>query len=715
MEDFREEEVLGKAYDSRLMRRLMGYARPFWLSIALAIVLLVGVTVAEVARPYVAKLAIDDHLAALDQPMRAYAPGEVPEGSRYQVRHGELVFVREPTLPPNAPPAPRYQLLVIEEEPYLVRGVIYESREATPAPDAYRVEPAAGGWRITVGDRAFLAERLTAEEFSAFRAPDRQGVLRLALLFFAVVLGGFLLNYGQTLLMQFTGQRIIYHIREELFSHLERMSLAFFDRHPVGRLVTRTTNDIETLNEMYTSVLINLFRDLFLLAWTLAIMLILDWRLTLVVLAVMPFMIWATVVYRDRARQAYRDVRVKLARINASLNENINGMRIVQIFRREGKQWEEFDAVNRDYLQAGLRQLRIFAIFRPSIDLLSSLALALLLWYGTGGVLRELVGIGTLVAFVDYTRQLFRPVNELSEKFDILQSAMASSERVFRLMDEEPEIQDPPDPKPLPRPRGKVEFDRVWFAYNPGEWVLRDVSFTIEPGETVALVGHTGAGKSSILSLLMRFYDVQKGEIRVDGVNVKEVRQAELRQRIAIVLQDVFLFSGDIKGNIRLHNERVDEERVREVARYVNADGFIRQLPGGYDEPVVERGATLSAGQRQLLAFARALAFDPAILVLDEATANIDTETELLIQDALTRLTRNRTTIIVAHRLSTIQHADKIIVLHKGKVREIGSHQELLARKGLYYNLYLLQYAENGNGGSDLGHPVTDETASGLD
>jgi ABC-type multidrug transport system fused ATPase/permease subunit len=412
-------------------------------------------------------------------------------------------------------------------------------------------------------------------------------------------------------------------------------------------------------------------------------------------MATLPLIALVTVVFRVKARDAYRRVRAALARINAFMAESISGMRVVQIYNREKKKSDEFAEVNRDYYKAGIGEMMVYAVFRPIVELIGTLALSLLVWYGGRRVITGQMPFGLVYAFINYIGMFFGPINDLTEKYNILQAAMASSERMFQLLDTPITVRDPADPIDIGQVRGDIEFKNVWFAYSNDDWVLRDVSFTIKPGEMVAFVGATGAGKTSVISLMNRFYDIQKGAILVDGIDIRRYRVSDLRKNIATVLQEVFLFTGDIKGNIRLNNTDISDEKIREVAHYVNADHFISRLPHGYDEPVTERGSTLSAGQRQLLAFARALAFDPAILVLDEATANIDTETELLIQDALPRLIAGRTTIVVAHRLSTIQHADKIIVLHKGRIREMGTHQELLAHKGIYYDLYRLQYKDD--------------------
>jgi len=682
-EDFHEEETIGKAYDAKLMRRLISYARPYWRSLLGAMLMLTVITGAELARPYIIKVAIDDHILALNRPMLAYPLALAPQpGTIYR----GMVFLRAAAKYTQAGGTP-YQILSWRKSYFLVRGVAID-----PEKTRYSIQQQSGRSVATIGGQQYQAQAMDRKLLSLFRREDNRALFRLCLLFLLIILVGFALNYAQTIVLQFTSQRIIHTIRREVFAHLQSMSLSFFDKNPVGRLVTRVTNDTDTLNEMYASVLVNLFRDIFMLFGVTLIMIRLSPRLALISLSVLPLIFASTVVFRRYAREAYRNVRTALARINAFIAENIMGMRVVQIFGQEKKKYGEFLAINQRYFDASMRELYIFAIFRPIMDLLFWLAMALLVWYGGRQVLAGAVTFGLVFAFVNYIGQFFQPIMELTEKYNILQASMASSERVFLLLDTKPEVENPPQPVPDIRLRGRIEFRHVWFAYVGEDWVLRDVSLTIEPGQTVAFVGATGAGKTSIISLIARFYDVQRGEILIDGVNIREYDLGHLRRSIAPVLQDVFLFTGDIASNIRLNNAKISDEQIRIAAAYVNADLFIRNLPGGYAEPVAERGATLSTGQRQLLAFARALAFNPAILVLDEATANIDTETEVLIQEALARLVKGRTTIVVAHRLSTIQHADRIIVLHKGKVRESGTHQELLAGRGIYYDLYRLQY-----------------------
>ncbi len=687
---YHEEEVIGKAYDSRLMKRLLTYARPYWKNMLLAVLMLAVITGAELARPYITKIAIDDHMLGITKPMQAFEPGSEPEEG---ILFEDRVFVRREFNEDPISGVPLYQMLQYEKRFYLVNNIAIN-----PDTEEFEIIQTEQGDRLKHNDVTYPARLMEPSEVAQFRADDNRSLVRLAVIFFVIALIAFVFNYAQVYLLQYTSQKIIHNMRRQIFTHLQGMSLSFFDKNPVGRLVTRVTNDTDTLNEMYGSVLVNLFRDLFTIFGVIVIMFRLDFKLALISLSTLPLIIVAAAIFRRYAREAYRNVRTALARINSAMSENIMGMRIVQIFRQEGKKHREFDGINKLYYDASMQELKVFAIFRPLMDLMFSLAVALLIWFGGRQILAGVVSFGLVMAFINYMNQFFHPIMELTEKYNILQSAMASSERIFMLLDTEPGAEESihvqVEAVGQPKFKGHIEFNNVWFAYNNEDWVLRDVSFEIRPGETAAFVGATGAGKTSIISLMSRLYEIQKGEILIDGVNIKDYNLAQLRRNIGVVLQDVFMFTGDIKTNIRLNNNDISDEKVREVARYVNADKFIEQMPAQYDEPVVERGTTLSAGQRQLLAFARALAFDPSILVLDEATANIDTETEVLIQDALYRLIKDRTTIVVAHRLSTIQHSDKIIVLHKGKIREMGTHQELLVRRGLYYDLYRLQYKD---------------------
>jgi ATP-binding cassette, subfamily B, multidrug efflux pump len=574
--------------------------------------------------------------------------------------------------------------------------------------------------------------------------------------FVAALVAGFVLEYAQTLLTTWLGQRVMYDLRVELFTHLQRLSLRFFDRNPVGRLMTRITNDVEVLNELFSSGVVTVFGDVFTLVFIVGAMLLISPRLALVTFAVLPFVFLAAFVFRGLIREANREIRVRLARINAYLQERITGVRVVQLFGRERETQRRFTGINRDHLDSHLRSITYYAAFFPIIEVLTAIAFALILWYGGARVLDETLTVGVIAAFLQYARRFFRPIQDLSEKYNMLQGAIAASERIFGLLDTEPEIRDDPRPLHLPAPgRGEIEFRDVWFAYegrgkreegrveavpsasgegglkgagrsgpsteegsataehpaaegaatlpsslsplpSDPDWVLRGVSFHIRPGERVAVVGATGAGKSTLINLLMRFYDPQRGEILFDGVPIRRVPTAELRERIGLVLQDVYLFSEDARTNIRLGREEISAAAVEAAARRVGADALIRRLPGGYEQPLGERGASLSVGERQLISFARALAFDPLVLVLDEATSSVDSELEARIEEALGELMRGRTSLVIAHRLSTVQSADQILVLHRGEVHERGTHAELLRRDGLYRRLHELQFAPVG-------------------
>jgi ATP-binding cassette, subfamily B, multidrug efflux pump len=595
---FQEDEILGRTYDARLIRRLLGYVRPYHALTTVAILLLLVASLTDLVGPYLYRIAID----------------------RYIV-------------------------------------------------------PGTGGRSTSM---------------------DLRGVAGIAAVYLLVLGVGFGTRWLQSYLMQAVGQRVMYDLRMHIFGHIQRLPMAFFSRTPVGRLVTRITNDVDALNELITSGVVAIFGDIATLVGIVGIMLWMDWRLALAVFSVLPLVYWITDRFRVRAREAYRAARTRLARINAYLNEQIMGMSVVQLFTQERRSLRRFEQLNDEYLAASLDATRNFSQFYPAIQVLGTLAVALLLWYGGGQVVQRAVTLGVLVAALQYADRFFEPIRDISDKFNIFQAAMASSERIFRLVDEPVTLQDPPAPVPLPRVTGRIEFRDVWFAYEEGEeWVLRGVSFAIEPGESVAVVGQTGAGKTSIINLLMRFYDPQRGEVLIDGVDVRQVRQQELRRHVGLVLQDVFLFSGTIESNIRLGDGQITGEQIRQVARYVGVDRFIDGLPEGYRTEVQERGTRLSVGQRQLIAFARAIAHNPeVVLVLDEATSSVDAETERLIQEAMANVLRGRTSIIIAHRLSTIQHADRIIVLHKGRITEQGTHRELLDREGIYAKLYRLQYKD---------------------
>ncbi|MFH1574303.1 MAG: ABC transporter ATP-binding protein [Acidobacteriota bacterium] len=586
--DPQEEQVLGKVYDARLMRRLLSYIRPYRKSAAAALLLIISGSGLSVLPPYLTKIAIDR---------------------------------------------------------YIGRG-------------------------------------------------DLNGLNSIAALYILTLLAVFLLSYGQTWVMNIMGQKIMYDLRMQIFRHLQRLDVAFFDRNPVGRLMTRVTTDVDALNELFTSGVISVFGDICTLAGIVVILFLLNFKLALAIFSVLPLLFLVTLIFKIKVRDSFRRVRTAIAKINAFLQENITGTAVVQIFNQQRRQYLKFTRINREHLNANLQSIFYYALFYPLLELVGALAVALIIWYGGLQVFEGALTIGALVAFIQYSDRFFRPISDLSEKYTILQSAMASSERIFKLLDTPPTIESPRPAAGGSIRSGHVEFRGVSFEYNPGEPVLQDVSFQVAPGERVALVGATGAGKSTLISLLSRFYDVRRGSILIDGVDVRGYELQGLRRSIGIVLQDVFLFSGSVAENIRLGNEDIDPEIVRRSAKTVHASTFIERLADQYNTQVGERGSSLSVGQRQLLAFARALAYDPRILILDEATSSIDTQTELLIRDALERLLQGRTSLIIAHRLSTIQSADRIIVLHRGRIREMGSHQELLKQRGIYWRLYQLQYKD---------------------
>jgi len=618
-----EEEVLGKAYDSRLMRRLIAYVRPYGDMALGALGLILLSSLLQLLAPLATAVALD-------------------------------LFIRPPVSASQlaAPSAALRALL-------LARGI----------------------------DPADVAV---------------SGLTVVAIAYFSILALTFCALYAQGYVLQLMGQYIIKDMREQIFGHLQRLPLAFYDRNPIGRLVTRVTTDVDALNEMFTAGLVSIFGDLMLLSGIVVVLFWLDWRLALVAFSIVPLLFTLTSWFRIRVRQSFRDVRVKIARINAFLQEHITGMPVVQLFNGEERAYGEFDRVNAEHRDVNVQSIFYYAVFFPGVELISSVGVGLLIWIGGGRVISGAVSVGALIAFLQYAQRFYQPLSDLSEKYNILQSAMASSERIFRLLDTPVTIASPAaaySPERAAKAHGDIELDDVWFSYKEGEPVLKGVSFRVRPGETLAVVGHTGAGKSTLANLLLRFYDIDSGAVRVDGVDVRQWDLTRLRRSIAMVLQDVFLFSGSVAANIRLGEERIDDERVRWAAGEVHALPFIERLEGGFDAAVKERGAGLSVGQKQLIAFARALAFDPSILILDEATSSIDTETEQLIQKALERLLEGRTSIVIAHRLSTIQKADRILVLHKGEVREYGTHQELLAMRGIYYRLYLLQYKDQELGG----------------
>jgi len=589
MSDYRsEEEALGKAYDSKLMKRLLGYIKPYKNYVIFAILLNIVVAALGPVRPLLTKIAVDDFIA-------------------------------------NA---------------------------------------------------------------------DYDGLLLIGILLFSSLLLQAVVQFFLTYFMQYLGQKVLFDLRTQIFNHIQKLALKFFDKTPIGRLVTRATNDVEALGELFSSGIVMVFSDVFIIIWILVFMFFMDFSLSIVTLSVLPVLIYGTFLFKRKARESYRDVRLHLARLNSYMQEHVTGMSVVQIFNKEKDELKKFSNINKDYRTANIKSVFYYAIFFPSVELLSSIAVGLIIWYGGGEVVQGTLTIGVLFAFIQFTEMFFRPIRDLSEKYNIMQTAMASSERIFKLIDNDTKVKNPNKPVNLTNVRGQIDFKNVWFAYNKEDYVLKDISFSINPGETVAIVGHTGAGKTSIINILTRFYDINKGSILLDGINIEELDKRELRKYVSMVLQDVFLFSGNIESNINLNNKNIDKSKILEAVTAVGADKFIEALPDKYNEEVKERGATLSVGQKQLISFARALAYDPQILILDEATSSVDTETEHLIQKAIEKLLVGRTAIVIAHRLSTIQSANKIIVLHKGEIRETGNHQQLLAKQGIYYKLYQLQYKD---------------------
>jgi ATP-binding cassette subfamily B multidrug efflux pump len=599
-----EEEVLGKAYDSRLMRRLLTYLKPYKRVVAASLSLLLIDSLLQIIGPLLTKVAVDRYLE--------------------------------------------------------------------PVPGAHAF-PFLNGW-------------LSNNPWT--------GISQLALLYLGVIVLGFAFDFGQTYLMQWTGQKAMFDLRRQLMAHLQTLDIAYFDKNPVGRMLTRVTTDVDVLNDLFASGLVTIVGDTLMLSFVIIAMARLSPGMTGLMLVVMPVVVFVTIHFRRTATQSYRRVRIAIAKINAYLQEHVTGIVVLQLFNREERSKREFDRINRDHMIAFKDSINAYGWFYPVVEFLSMLALALLLAYGGFRIRQGALTLGVLIAFFQYGLRFFRPIQDLSDKYNILQGAMAASERIFRLLDTRPVIVSPSKPKPFPAGPVGVEFDHVWFAYNGEDWVLRDVSFRVEAGETIAIVGHTGAGKTTLTNLLLRFYDVQRGSVRIGGVDVREFDVIDLRRHFGVVLQDSYLFTGTVESNIRLGTSTISSRDVREAAEQVNLLDFIEELPEGFDTPVRERGNGFSTGQKQLISFARALAHNPRILILDEATSSVDTETELRVRDALTRLVTGRTSLVIAHRLSTIQRADRIIVMHKAQLREIGTHEELLARRGIYWKLYQLQYKE---------------------
>ena len=659
------------------MKRLLAYLKPHKWTMAAATLLVLFIIVVELYRPIIIGDAIDDYINGYYHPYEVSsqdAPGAVPYKDLW------LTKAAAERSAGQGNPSSWYQLFLYQDTYYMAEGLSREQCRQLEGADNTILE-------TYVKDGA---QPLAPDDLKILRHSDFNGILMAAALYLLMLLLGFVLNAADTWMLQKMGQSIIYRMREEVFGHIHSLSLNFFNTTPVGKLVTRVSNDTEAVNELFSSILVKLFKNVVKIIGYAVVMLSINTAMALVSFLLLPVVTVLTFFFRSLSRKAYQLTRNKITELNTFLSEHLSGMKLIQVFAKEEEKYKAFETKSQELYKANWREVMTFAIFRPSIYMLSILAMIIIIGTGSSYVLKGTLSLGTLFIFISYISSFFEPIQELAEQFGTLQSSLASAEKIFSILDEKPEIVKPARPVNV-QIQGRIEFRHVWFAYEKEDYILKDVSFTIRPGEKIAFVGATGAGKSSILNLIGRYFDIQKGEILIDGVNIRDIDTDVLRAAIGQVQQDVFIFTGDIKSNISLNNEAITLEDVKEAARIVHADPFISKIPGGYDAPVTERGSTLSAGQRQLLSFARTLAYKPAILVLDEATANIDTETEALITQALSRLMEGRTTIMVAHRLSTIQHADKIIVMHKGRIEESGSHQELLSQNGLYKKLYDLQ------------------------
>ncbi len=656
------------------MKRLLSYLKPHKWVMTLATVLVLFIIAVELYRPIIVGNAIDQYINVYYHP---YVEADVSASDA--VNWNGLVLSRDQAVS-KADSASFYQIFLWKDHYYMAENLTRAECTALQNADTSVLKN-----YVREG-----AQKLTSNDLKVLRQNDFKGILKAGILFLLLLFSGFFLNLADTWLLQKMGQQIVYKLREETFTHIHSLSLSFFNTTPVGKLVTRVSNDTEAVNELFSTILVKLFKNVVKIIGYAVVMLSINVKMAGISFLLLPLVAILTFVFRHLSRKAYQITRNKITELNTFLSEHISGMKLIQIFAREKEKYSEFEGKSMELYRANFREIMTFAIFRPSIYLVSVIAMILVIRTGSLSVLNGSLSLGTLFVFITYISSFFEPIQELSEQLGTLQSSIASAEKIFSVLDVKPEIVSPTDPAPV-NILGEIEFRHVWFAYEEENYILKDVSFVIHPGEKAAFVGATGAGKSTILNLIGRYFDIQKGQILIDGIDIHEIDLDVLRGAIGQVQQDVFIFTGDIKSNISLNNEAISPDDVRRAAEIVNADPFIQKLPHGYDEPVTERGSTLSAGQRQLLSFARTLAYDPKILVLDEATANIDTETETLITQALARLMDGRTTIMVAHRLSTIQHADKIIVMHHGEIKESGTHQELLAKDGLYKKLYELQ------------------------
>lgn len=705
------DDLKGKIYDRKLYARMLHYLKPYIWMVVISFIILMCATFSEIVLPLIQRTAIDDYivsdktllifpdkaelkaflgdyqvlkLKSYDTPSLSYVILSTKEINKIDAQELKNYRAQNQLCPVN--------IYLLQNTPGN-RRILDKTLSQNPVGEI--VDGDIEGWIKLSGDKILLTktqlERLPAQDRVLVRGTDSHNLMILSMIFFGIILFRLVTSYIQAVMTASFSQRAMNDLRHDVFTHLQKMPTSFFDQNPVGRLVTRVTNDIRAIDEMLASGVITIVQDVIKVIAIVVLMLVLNWKLALISFVILPFVILTINIYKNKSRVIYREVRKQLAALNATLAEHIAGQKIIQLFNQYFLKRDEFSNINQYYFNASVRHLRINAFFRPITHVSSQIAVAMIIWYGGGQILRNVITIGLLMAFTQYIAKLFEPINDFSEKFDVLQGALAGAERIFDLMEQIPE-----DYREQLTHNGKfkgeIEFRDVWLAYNEGEWVLKNISFKVKPGEKIALVGHTGSGKTSIVNLLLGMYPYQRGSIEIDGSAQHRYSLQDLRGNIGIVQQDVFIFSGNIKENIALNNTQLSDEDIMRVARYVNADKFIQKLPQKYDEPVMERGATLSTGQRQLIAFARVLAYDPSIFILDEATSNIDTETEILIQDALHKIMENRTSIIIAHRLSTIQHVDRIIVLHKGEIVEEGNHFDLLEKHGLYYDLYRLQY-----------------------
>lgn len=700
--DTSKDKINGKIMDKDLMKKLLVYLKPYWFYLTIAFIILMGVAAAELAMPALTRYVVDEFITSNrniitfgDQQSIADFQSKYPKVKFDEYENEGKLYLSFSNNKMNY--FDKDEIAKIKQEDRLYEKITFiESTSENRLKLRYGVTLPVTDELIAITDVEL--HRLKKErnyDLATMRKLQGRNISKLkifGLIYMGVLILKFIFSYLQIFFVNYSSQHAMYDLRRDLFAHLSRMPLKFFDTNPVGRLVTRVTNDVRTLDEMLSNGLVQLIQEFVILGGILVMMLIFNWKLALVSFTVLPITYIFFRTFMKRSRIIYRAVRVRVSNINASLSENISGVRIIQLFNQYNRKCKEFSKINQEYYEKSIEQLHLFAFFRPIIGSMRRISLAIVIWYGGGQILDNEISLGLFIAFTSYLDRFFEPINRLSEKFNIMQAAMSGIERIFDLMDKpaEPEQDHQIEHKVF---SGEIEFKDVTMAYNDGEDVLRNISFKVKPGEKVALVGHTGSGKTSIISLLAGLYPYQTGQILIDGKEISKYSLAELRRNIGIVQQDVFMFSGTIKENIVLDKTEMAYDELEQVAKYVNVDHFIDSLPGKFEEPVMERGSTFSVGQRQLMAFARVLAYDPAIFVLDEATSNIDTETEILIQDALQKVMQDRTSIIIAHRLSTIQHVDRIILLHKGKIVETGNHQELLANEGLYYDLYRLQYA----------------------